>query len=319
MLFITADLPVNFKQKRLTSILTVDQEREIMRKHSMCHSYMQAECPMCPTHNDKPMEFYCESCETTICGQCMLDDHRVHGRVQASIDVVKAEATDCEAAIDKLSIMTPFSPDSSLKQSCMILDYYNCFDSPARKSRSLTTVSSIQECELSVKDARERTCAFITNSPMGVRKRASHTISGSGVSPKMHIGNRASSENPTLPKIVIEQTINVVEPVSTIGTKNLIGPNNHITAYPFGVCSPCEGFLLATDTKHHLYRVITSTGKCLETVGCEGKGDGQFTEPKGITVDKDGNILVVDGKNPGRIQKFSPVGECISFLITVLV
>ena len=444
MLFITADLPVNFKLKRLTSILTEDQEREIMRKRSTRHSRMQAERPMCPIHNDKPMEFYCESCETTICGQCMLDDHRVHGRVtyasevlklritelrsllpnmeevillseeslqdmraesgklanaleqgvvsvnayfaelrkiledrendllnavrarakkkekkinkhvaalenainamrktkmtledtvdrkakdiavlleekrlrgrvQASINVVKAEATDCEAVIGKFSIMTPFSPDSSLKKSCMVLDYYNCFDSPALKKRSLTTGSPLPECELSVKDARERTCAFITNSPMGVRKRVSHTISGGGVSPKMHIGSRASSENPTVPQIVIEQTINVVEPVSTIGTKNLIGPNNHITAYPFGVCSPREGFLLATDTKHHLYRVITSTGKCLETVGCEGKGDGQFTEPKGITVDKDGNILVVDGKNPGRIQKFSPVGECISF------
>lgn len=413
-----------------------------MRKRSMRHS-RPAEHPMCPEHNDKPMEFYCEPCETTICGQCMLDSHRVHGsvryasevlklhvmelkgllpntedailigekslrdmraesgkladtlkegvvsvnayfadlreilnsrendllstvrarakkkekkikkhvaaledaieamkktkltledtverkaqditvlleekrlrsRIQASINIVEAKATACKAVVGKLSSMAPFSPDPSLQQSCMSLDYYNCFDSPTIKKRSLTTGSPMQR-ELNAKDLRERSCPFITNSP---RKQASHTISGEGFSPKILVANQLSQSMtlPRFPQVIVDQTINVVEPISVIRTKNLIGPNNHITAYPFGVCSPQEGLLLVTDTKHHLYRAMTSTGKCLETVGSEGKGDGQFMEPKGITVDKDGNILVVDGKSPGRMQKFSPVGECIIYL-----
>ena len=408
-----------------------------MRKRSTRHSRMEVEHPMCPTHNDKPMEFYCKPCETTICGQCMLDDHRVHGRVtyasevlklhimelrsllpttedaillgeeslldmraesgkladalnisvisvseyfaelrkilddrenellsavraqakkkekkirervaaledaidamrkakmtledtvdrkakditvlleekrlrgriQASINAIEAEATDCEAVMGKLSNMTAFSPDPSLKQSCMSLDYCSCFDSPLNfvKKRSLTT-GSPTELEQSVKGLRG---SFFDNNP--IRKRVSNTFGGGLLlNSKMHVADLSPLKSTTLPQVIVDETINVVQPVSVIGKKNLIGSNNHITAYPFGVCSPQKGLLLVTDTKHHLYRVITSTGKCLETVGSEGKGDKQFTEPKGITVDKDGNILVVDGKNPGRIQKFSPVGE----------
>lgn len=41
--------------------------------------------------------------------------------------------------------------------------------------------------------------------------------------------------------------------------------------------------------------------------GGTGKGPGQFSTPRGIAVDGDGNVLVCDANN-GRIQKFSPKG-----------
>ncbi|MBN1356405.1 TIGR03663 family protein [bacterium] len=46
-------------------------------------------------------------------------------------------------------------------------------------------------------------------------------------------------------------------------------------------------------------------------IGRFGSGKGQFNEPKGITVDKEGNIYVADSKN-ARIQKFSPGGEVLT-------
>ncbi len=44
--------------------------------------------------------------------------------------------------------------------------------------------------------------------------------------------------------------------------------------------------------------------------GNRGVLAGQFQEPKGITVDKQGNIYVIDGKS-ARVQKFSPQGRYI--------
>ena len=47
--------------------------------------------------------------------------------------------------------------------------------------------------------------------------------------------------------------------------------------------------------------------------GGKGKGDGQFDFPRGIAVDKAGNILVADTSN-GRLQKFSPSGIFVSVI-----
>jgi len=47
--------------------------------------------------------------------------------------------------------------------------------------------------------------------------------------------------------------------------------------------------------------------------GGKGKGDGQFDFPRGIAVDKAGNILVADTSN-GRLEKFSPSGIFVSVI-----
>ncbi|HWM64719.1 MAG TPA: trypsin-like serine protease [Solirubrobacterales bacterium] len=43
-------------------------------------------------------------------------------------------------------------------------------------------------------------------------------------------------------------------------------------------------------------------------IGSHGSGNGQFNSPRGIAVDPEGNVWVVDGLN-NRIQKFDPEGE----------
>lgn len=42
--------------------------------------------------------------------------------------------------------------------------------------------------------------------------------------------------------------------------------------------------------------------------GETGNDDGQFNNPTGITLDKEGNVFVVDSGN-NRIQKFKPISQ----------
>ena len=52
-------------------------------------------------------------------------------------------------------------------------------------------------------------------------------------------------------------------------------------------------------------------GKKLQSFGTQGSGPGQFYTPRGITVDSEGNILVVDAGNHG-IQKFTTTGDFLT-------
>jgi tripartite motif-containing protein 71 len=45
--------------------------------------------------------------------------------------------------------------------------------------------------------------------------------------------------------------------------------------------------------------------------GSEGRGDGQFRNPYGVAVDRDGNVYVADSSN-GRIQKFNSDGQFLA-------
>ena len=55
-------------------------------------------------------------------------------------------------------------------------------------------------------------------------------------------------------------------------------------------------------------RYSSPDGKFVGKCGRAGSGDGEFNQPWGITLDKDGNIYVADWKNH-RVQKLSPQGK----------
>ena len=62
------------------------------------------------------------------------------------------------------------------------------------------------------------------------------------------------------------------------------------------------------DSGNNRLQVFTPDGKLVATCGKGGTGDGEFNQPWGITLDKDGNIYVADWKNH-RVQKLSPQGK----------
>ncbi|NXH17454.1 TRIM3 protein, partial [Bucco capensis] len=70
----------------------------------------------CPNHEGKVMEFYCEPCETAMCGECCEGEHREHGTVplpdvlqhhkaalQQQLDTVRTRLPQLSAAIGLVS------------------------------------------------------------------------------------------------------------------------------------------------------------------------------------------------------------------------
>jgi DNA-binding beta-propeller fold protein YncE len=53
-----------------------------------------------------------------------------------------------------------------------------------------------------------------------------------------------------------------------------------------------------------MVQVFDSDGNYLDQIGDGGTGDGEFTTPIGVKVDRDSNIWVVDRGNH-RVQKFT--------------
>ena len=76
--FSLAGLPRNFKLSRLVEILSPTEKDDIKRQIFQQNTPTAAKCRR---HQDKDLEYFCESCKALVCGQCMLDEHRTHGNV----------------------------------------------------------------------------------------------------------------------------------------------------------------------------------------------------------------------------------------------
>ena len=98
--------------------------------------------------------------------------------------------------------------------------------------------------------------------------------------------------------------VTVKLPVQKLGT-----PIKTITGvkYPWGVAVNQRGDVIIADSGGHCISIFSPTGEKIRSFGSEGSGHGQFTAPRGVAVDGDGNILVVDMLN-SRIQKFTSDG-----------
>ncbi len=248
-------------------------------------------------------------------------ESQIYEQVKAGQIQVEEQVGDFKFAQKELSSLSPFLPDPQVEGSCRSIHYTS--SSPIQtRSRS----SVLSESELSSSPVpRIRSVAGLSTDSSDAPRPFNTFSSPDKVSSQIcRILPHRSSTISTVEKTVKEAGPNVdgqalcdiVQPLSNISGKNLIGPYNHITAYPHGVFCLSQGILLVTDCQHHLFRIVTATGKCLETVGTEGKGDGQFCEPSAITGTVDGSILVADGKGTGRVQKFSASGNVLKLLIT---
>ena len=62
-------------------------------------------------------------------------------------------------------------------------------------------------------------------------------------------------------------------------------------------------YVYVTDYSSHHMSVFTTEGKYVTSFGKQGSGEGEFSHPVGICVDRDGYVYVCDQYN-GRIQVF---------------
>ncbi len=81
---------------------------------------------------------------------------------------------------------------------------------------------------------------------------------------------------------------------------------------PTGIACDAEGNVYVADTNNHrVQKFDGKLGQYLMKFGSRGNGEGQFSSPWGVAVDRvRGYIYVVDSAN-FRVQKFDPLGEFI--------
>ena len=80
-------------------------------------------------------------------------------------------------------------------------------------------------------------------------------------------------------------------------------------AKPWGVAINKEGQVIIAESRGNCISIY-SNGERKKSFGKEGTALGQFLHPRGVAVDRAGNILIVDGGNH-RIQKFTADGKFI--------
>ena len=86
---------------------------------------------------------------------------------------------------------------------------------------------------------------------------------------------------------------------------------------PHGVCFDKNANLLIADQDNSRVMRFTTHGKYLGDIGY-GKGNmpGEFTEPRAVQIDAEGNIWVSDSKgDEPRIQVFTPEGKFVRWLV----
>ncbi len=101
-----------------------------------------------------------------------------------------------------------------------------------------------------------------------------------------------------------------LKPLATFGQP----PDTTKAPGPFDLFGPrdaavdSQGQVWVTDTGNDRIQVFTLQGQFVKTVGASGKGPGQFDEPVGIDIGKDGAIHVADMYNR-RVEVLNPDGS----------
>ena len=80
---------------------------------------------------------------------------------------------------------------------------------------------------------------------------------------------------------------------------------------PKGTAINSKGQMIVVEGDGTCVSVLTPEGEKIRTFGTAGKGNGQLSGARGVTVDKDDNIYVTDYSD-NRIQKFSSEGEFVA-------
>ena len=256
-----------------------------------------------------------QECKTIIqdISETRQDDIRILLEEQNLKIRVKTHLIHLESILGKikhqgrLSFQKPFELNHAFEGQCKHLG--------EMKSRPFLTSSSSSESLESVSAAQ-------------IRRRSAEEA---GASPKKKVSKTKSADVNTYPMLETSldstyQTSSfrprsqsffedipeavILQPFLEIGPKQLLGSTpRSASVYPCGVCIGKPDCLIVTDSRNHMFSILTPTGKCLESIDTEKKSDGQFMEPTAVATDEDGNILMVDKGTTCRIQRYSPSGK----------
>ena len=100
-------------------------------------------------------------------------------------------------------------------------------------------------------------------------------------------------------------------PFTVVALRKFEAPTRTITGLvePWGVAVDKRGQIIIAECHGYCISIYNSE-KRTRSFGRKGSAPGQFQSPSGVTLDRDGNILVVDAGNH-RIQKFTANGKFI--------
>ena len=264
-------------------------------------------------------------------GKCIKDmvyRRRDDIRVLLEEDTVKALLLSQAQAIEaetkraknqrQLPVPSPFTPDASFEELCRMAgarSHYSNPSSPSPRSRVITTKysalpprSPMLQSSMSRTESMDSTATDYSEVP-------NRQWDFDDLDEERYVCTTTPTPPPTPPmrRQSHEKEAEICQPEMEIGAKNLSGSFFKTMTkeiYPCGVCVNSNGTIIVTDVRNHCFSILAPTGRFLDVIGSEGKGDGQFFEPTAVAVDKDGSILVTD-KDPPRIQKFSQSGECV--------
>lgn len=88
-----------------------------------------------------------------------------------------------------------------------------------------------------------------------------------------------------------------------------MGSGNALFNTPIGIAVDSSDNIYVVDSKNNRIKKYSNTGSLLKTWGKQGSSDGDFVYPRGVAVNKNNEVFVIDRV---RVQKFSSEGEFIS-------
>ena len=87
---------------------------------------------------------------------------------------------------------------------------------------------------------------------------------------------------------------------------------------PFGLLLEGDRLYVSDNSLHCVQYFSATTGQYIGQFGCNGKENGQFSNPYGMSTDGKGNILVADYSN-NRVQVFKEDGTFVQVIYNVMV
>ena len=95
--------------------------------------------------------------------------------------------------------------------------------------------------------------------------------------------------------------------IHKFGSSETCGSGDNRFIYPSGVAISGSVMYITENYNHQVKKIRLSDKSTIGKYGCNGKGDGQFSFPRGICIDPEGRLFIADHGN-NRIQVLQPDG-----------